>query len=140
MKTETCISNTDYRTIDGNYARTVIGYCQYYKGYVTAKQAKVHRCHLKHGGVCPRLQDMEGRHIRKVKTEQFYDKIVSRLDNLIGAVNKLTRTLEAMEKADAVRNTMMMELQDMHEYTAPMHFNAGGKVNDYAKEKEDMGP
>lgn len=110
---------TDYRTIDGNYARAVIGYCQYYKGYVTAKQAKVHRCHLKHGGVCPRLQNLEGRSIRKVKTEQFYDKIVSRLDNLIGAVNKLTRTLEAMEKAEQ---------------------RASEQVNNYAKEMEDMGP
>ena len=37
-----------------------------------------------------------------MKTEQFYDKIVSRLDNLIGAVNKLTRTLEAMQKKNDV--------------------------------------
>ena len=73
-----------------------------------------------------------------MKTEQFYDKIVSRLDNLIGAVNKLTRTLEAMEKADAVRNTMMMEMHDTHEYTVPMHFNAGGKVNDYADQLNEM--
>ena len=140
MKTETYTSDTDYYTIDHNYAKTVIGYCQYYKGYITAKQAKVHRCHLKHGGACPRLQNLEGRSIRKVKTEQFYDKTLSKLDKLIAAMNKLTRMVEAMEKADAVRNTVMMEMYDMHEYTVPMHFNAGGKVNDYAKEKEDMGP
>lgn len=109
MNMETYTSDTDYYTIDHNYAKTVIGYCQYYKGYITAKQAKVHRCHLKHGGACPRLQNLEGRSIRKVKTEQFYDKIVSRLDNLIGAVNKLTRTLEAVEKW---RNGMCISLTD----------------------------
>lgn len=99
----------NYRTIDGNYARTVIGYCQYHHGYVTAKQAKVHRCHLKHGGVCPRLQDMEGRHIRKVKTEVFYDKMLDRMDKMITAMNKLTRTLEAMQK---VKDGMIVSLTD----------------------------
>lgn len=134
MKTETYTSDTDYYTIDHNYARAVIGYCQYYKGYVTAKQAKVHRCHLKHGGVCPRLQNLEGRSIRKVKTEQFYDKIVSRLDNLIGAVNKLTRTLEAMEKW---RNGMCISLTDDG---IPNGLTQKTRMNNYAKEKEDMGP
>jgi hypothetical protein len=102
MKTETCISNTDYRTIDGNYAKAVIGYCQYHHGYVTSKQARTHRCHLKHGGVCPRLQDMEKRCIRKVKTEVFYDKMLDRMDKMITAMNKLTRTLEAMQKKNDV--------------------------------------
>lgn len=109
MKTETYTLGTDYRTIDGNYAKAVIGYCQYHRGYVTARQAKIHRCHLKHGGVCPRLQDMEGRHIRKVKTEVFYDKMLDRMDKMITAMNKLTRTLEAVEKW---RNGMCISLTD----------------------------
>ena len=129
---------TDYKTIDGNYARAVIGYCQYHQGYVTARQAKVHRCHLKHGGVCPRLQDMEGKCVRKVKTEVFYDKMLDRMDKMITAMNKLTRTIEAVEKADAIRNTMMMEMHDTHEYTVPMHFSTGGKVNNYADQLNEM--
>ena len=100
---------TDYKTIDGNYARTVIGYCQYHQGYVTARQAKVHRCHLKHGGVCPRLQDMEGKCVRKMKTEVFYDKMLDRMDKMITAMNKLTRTIEAVEEW---RNGMCINLTD----------------------------
>lgn len=102
----------DYRTIDGNYARSIIGYCQYHHGYVTARQARTHRCHLKHGGVCPRLQDMEGRHIRKVKTEVFYDKMLDRLDKMIVAMNKLTRTLEAVEKVEEQAAERMNKYSD----------------------------
>lgn len=116
----------DYYTIDHNYARAVIGYCQYYKGYVTARQARIHRCHLKHGGVCPRLQNLEGRSIRKVKTEQFYDKIVSRLDNLIGAVNKLTRVLEAMEKVE-FNKAMTISVTDENGNPIVLHKHAESK-------------
>ena len=134
MKTETYTSGTDYRTIDGNYAKTVIGYCQYYKGYITAKQAKIHRCHLKHGGACPRLQNLEGRSIRKVKTEVFYDKMLDRMDKMITAMNKLTRTIEAVEEW---RNGMCISLTDSG---ATLLSDAVDKMNNYAKEKEDMGP
>ena len=99
----------DYRTIDGNYAKAVIGYCQYHRGYVTSKQARTHRCHLKHGGVCPRLQDMEGKCVRKMKTEVFYDKMLDRMDKMITAMNKLTRTIEAVE---GWRNGMCISLTD----------------------------
>ena len=112
MKTETYTLGTDYRTIDGNYARAVIGYCQYHQGYVTARQAKIHRCHLKHGGVCPRLQDMEKRCIRKVKTEVFYDKMLDRMDKMIAAMNKLTRALEAIEKAEEQAAERMNKYSD----------------------------
>ena len=112
MKTETYTLGTDYRTIDGNYARTVIGYCQYHRGYVTARQAKIHRCHLKHGGVCPRLQDMEGKCVRKMKTEVFYDKMLDRMDKMIAAMNKLTRALEAIEKAEEQAAERMNKYSD----------------------------
>lgn len=128
MKTETCISNTDYRTIDGNYAKAVIGYCQYHRGYVTSKQAKVHRCHLKHGGVCPRLQDMEGRHIRKVKTEVFYDKMLDRMDKMITAMNKLTRTLEAIEKNGIGTTSLEAALREAQSMTAEEYLF--GKANE----------
>lgn len=116
----------DYRTIDGNYAKAVIGYCQYYKGYVTAKQAKVHRCHLKHGGACPRLQNLEGRSIRKVKTEQFYDKTLSKLDKLIAAMNKLTRMLEAMQKAE-FNKAMTISVTDENGNPVVLHKYAESK-------------
>ena len=34
----------DYRTIDGNHAKEIIGYCKSHKGYLTEKQLRVHRC------------------------------------------------------------------------------------------------
>lgn len=126
MKTETYTSDTDYYTIDHNYAKTVIGYCQYYKGYITAKQAKVHRCHLKHGGACPRLQNLEGRSIRKVKTEQFYDKTLSKLDKLIAAMNKLTRMVEAMQKAE-FNKAMTISVTDENGNPVVLHKYAESK-------------
>lgn len=76
----------------------------------------MHRCHLKHGGVCPRLQDMEGRHIRKVKTEQFYDKTLSKLDKLIAAVNKLTKMVEAMKKENDGMYISLTDGSKLHKY------------------------
>ncbi len=110
--------NDSYRTIDGNYARAVIGYCQYHRGYITSKQARTHRCHLKHGGVCPRLQDMEKRCIRKMKTEVFYDKMLDRMDKMITAMNKLTRTLEAIQKNGAETTTLEEALREARSMTA----------------------
>lgn len=81
---------------------------------------------------------MEGKCVRKMKTEVFYDKMLDRLDKMIVAMNKLTRTLEAVERADAVRNTMMMELHDTHEYTVPIHFSTGGKVHKYSDQLSEM--
>lgn len=116
----------DYRTIDGNYAKAVIGYCTYHRGYVTDKQAKIHRCHRKHGGTCGRLKNMKGEYIRKMKTDQFYDKVIDRLDKLIGAVNKLTRTLEAMQK---VKDGMIVSLTD----ASNVHLEAIDSDSHYGK-------
>lgn len=73
-----------------------------------------------------------------MKTEVFYDKMLDRMDKMITAMNKLAKTIEAMEKADAIRNTMMMEMHDTHEYTIPVHFSAGGNVNKYSDQLNEM--
>lgn len=44
-----------------------------------------------------------------MKTEVFYDKMLDRMDKMITAMNKLTRTLEAVEKW---RNGMCISLTD----------------------------
>ena len=116
----------DYRTIDGNYAKTVIGYCQYHRGYVTSKQARTHRCHLKHGGVCPRLTDMEGKCVRKMKTEVFYDKMLDRMDKMITAMNKLTRTIEAIEKVE-FNKAMTISVTDENGNPVVLHKHAESK-------------
>lgn len=61
-----------------------------------------------------------------MKTEQFYDKIVSRLDNLIGAVNKLTRVLEAMEKAE-FNKAMTISVTDENGNPVVLHKYAESK-------------
>lgn len=89
-----------FRSIDGNWILRPVGYCTYHRGYVSERQARVHKCHRKHGGTCGRLANMEGRLIKNMTQQQFYDKIVDRMDKLIVATNKLTKTLEAMQKRE----------------------------------------
>lgn len=88
-----------YQSIDGNGIRKPVGYCMYHKGYVSDRQAKVHRCFRKHGGTCPRLQNLEGRSIRKVKTEQFYDKVVDRLTKMETALIRMGKALENISRS-----------------------------------------
>lgn len=90
----------DYRTIDGNYAKAVQAYCTRYQGYVTFKQMRTHGCLRKHGGACSRLQDMKGGNIKRMTQTQFQDKIIDRMDKMIVAMNKLSKTLEAMQKSE----------------------------------------
>ena len=85
---------TEYRTIDGNWCRQPLFYCTRYKGYLTAKQMKVHHCQAKHGGMCGRLQKMKGECVRRMKTEVYYDKMIDRMDKLISALNKASRALD----------------------------------------------
>ena len=101
------VHDDSYKTIDGNYSKHVIGYCTYHRGYVSERQARVHKCHRKHGGTCGRLADMEGRLIKRMNQQQFYDKMISRMDKMIVAMNKLSKTLEAMQK-----DSKMMTLEE----------------------------
>ena len=107
----------DYRTIDGNYAKAVQSYCTRYQGYVTFKQMRTHGCLRKHGGACSRLQDMKGGNIKHMTQTQFQDKIIDRMDKMIVAMNKLVKTLEAMQKKNDVYivNTAANHAEDRSE-------------------------
>lgn len=67
---------------------------------------------------------MEGKCVRKMKTEVFYDKMLDRMDKMITAMNKLTRTLEAMQK-----NSKSLPEQDL---VVPMntHVHLEAKTTD----------
>ena len=84
----------EYKTLDGNWSVKVEGYCGYHKAYITEKQAKIHRCHAKHGGVCGRYQNMKGEYVRSMRQDAFYDKQIDKLTRIETALNKLVRTFE----------------------------------------------
>lgn len=96
---ETLTSDIDlYKSIDGNPIKNPVGYCVYHKGYVSDRQAKVHRCFRKHGGTCGRLKDMEGRNIRKMTSQQYYDKMVDRITKMETALIRMGKALENISK------------------------------------------
>ena len=98
---EICTSDTDYfRSIDGNWISKPVGYCTYHRGYVSERQARVHKCHRKHGGTCGRLANMEGRLIKRMNQQQFYDKMISRMDKMCASLDKIVRTIEAIQKRE----------------------------------------
>lgn len=85
----------EYKTLDGNWTvQKPSGYCSYHKAYITEKQAKIHRCHAKHGGVCGRYQNMKGEYVRSMRQDAFYDKQIDKLTRIETALNKLVRTFE----------------------------------------------
>ena len=48
----------------------------------------------KHGGICGRYQDMKGVYVRRMKAEQYYDKVADRLTKIESALNKMARAIE----------------------------------------------
>ena len=88
----------EYKTLDGNWSPFVIGYCAYHKKYITERQARVHRCHAKHGGTCHRFQNMEGVYVRKMKNEIFYDRMIDRLDKMNVSLSKMAKVMEKVSK------------------------------------------
>lgn len=84
----------EYKTLDGNWSVRVEAYCAYHKAYITEKQAKIHRCHAKHGGVCGRYQNMKGEYVRSMRQDSFYDKQIDKLTRIETALNKLVKTFE----------------------------------------------
>ena len=109
-----------FKSIDGNMIRNPVGYCTYHRGYVSQRQAMVHKCYRKHGGTCGRLTNMSGRRVRDMKTEQFYDKFLSRMDKMCGSLDKIARMLEAMQKADADSKKgciiSLTDAEEVHKY------------------------
>ena len=121
---EICTSDTDYfRSIDGNWISKPVGYCTYHRGYVSERQARVHKCHRKHGGTCGRLADMEGRLIKRMNQQQFYDKMISRMDKMCGSLEKIVRTLEAMQKVE-FNKAMTISVTDKNGNPVVLHKHA----------------
>ena len=89
-----------YASIDGNPLKNPTAYCTHYHGYLSERLIKVHRCRKKHGGACARLQNMKGENIRRMNQTQFFDRLIDRMDKMIVAMNKLSKTLEAMQKSN----------------------------------------
>ena len=50
--------NYEYQTIDLNWAKKPIAFCHYYKGYLTEKQIKIHKCEYKKYGFCYQLEPL----------------------------------------------------------------------------------
>ena len=124
---EICTSDTDYfRSIDGNWISKPVGYCTYHRGYVSERQAKVHKCHRKHGGTCGRLADMEGRLIKRMNQQQFYDKMISRMDKMCGSLDKIVRTIEAMQKVE-FNKAMTISVTDKNGSPVVLHKHAESK-------------
>ena len=98
-----------YTSIDGNPLKNPTAYCTHYHGYLSERLIKVHRCRKKHGGACARLQNMKGENIRRMNQTQFFDRLIDRMDKMIVAMNKLSKTLEAMQK---VKDGMIVSLTD----------------------------
>ena len=90
---------TEYRSIDGNWIKCPVGYCSRYKGYITEKQAKVHGCLKRHGGICGRFQTVKGEYVKRMNQQQFYDKMLSRMDKMATSLDKIARSLEAISKS-----------------------------------------
>lgn len=97
-----------YKSIDGNMIRNPVGYCTYHRGYVSQRQAMVHKCYRKHGGTCGRLTNMRGKRVRDMTQQQFYDKMISRMDKMCGSLNKIVGILEAIQKKHYA--------EEMHKY------------------------
>lgn len=100
----------EYRAIDGNWILRPIGWCQYHHGYLSEKQMKTHKCMSRHGGVCGRFQTMEGEYLRKMKSEQFYDRTIDRLTKMEATLNRISKSLEAISKSiDTKGNRIILD-------------------------------
>lgn len=70
---------------------------------------------------------MEGKCVRKVKTEVFYDKMLDRMDKMITAMNKLTKAIEAVEER---KNGMCISLTDNGPTLLNEHVHLEAKSSD----------
>ena len=84
----------EYLTLDRNWCTTPVGYCSYHRKYITEKQMKLHRCMVRHGGICHRFRTMKGENKRKMVQEKYYDRQLDQLKRIETALNKLVKTFE----------------------------------------------
>ena len=115
-----------YTSIDGNPLKNPTAYCTHYHGYLSERLIKVHRCRKKHGGACARLQNMKGENIRRMNQTQFFDRFIDRMDKMIVAMNKLSKTLEAMQKVE-FNKAMTISVTDKNGNPVVLHKHAEGK-------------
>ena len=84
----------EYLTLDRNWCTAPAGYCSYHRKYITEKQMKLHRCMVRHGGICHRFRTMKGENKRKMVQEKYYDRQLDQLKKIETALNKLVKTFE----------------------------------------------
>lgn len=89
-----------YESIDGNPLRCPVAYCTYYHGYLSENIIRVHRCRKKHGGACSRLQNMRGESVKQMRQDQYFDKMLTRLEKIETALNRIGRILGAMQQTN----------------------------------------
>ena len=125
----------EYLTLDHNWtSRIPKGYCAYHHKYITEKQMRLHRCMAKHGGICHRFKTMKGDGLKRMKTEQFYDKFLSRMDKICGSLDKIARMLEAIQKANEM-TPLDKALREAQSMTAEEYLF--GKVHKYANDEKE---
>ena len=88
-----------YRAIDGNWLKKPVGYCAYHHGYLTERLMRTHKCHKKHGGTCSKFHTMEGANVKRVNTQQYYDKHLDKLQKLEASINRVVRSLDRIATA-----------------------------------------
>jgi len=69
---------------------------------------------------------MEGRLIKRMNQQQFYDKMISRLDKMCASLDKIVRTLEAMQKVE-FNKAMTISVTDKNGDPVVLHKHAESK-------------
>lgn len=107
-----CDSMIDYyRSIDGNPIRNPVGYCTYHKGYISDRQAKTHKCYRKHSGICGRMMNLEGRYVKSMNQQQYFDKMVDRITKMESDLIRMYKALDNISKT--------LDMMSKHEETMP---------------------
>lgn len=89
----------EYRVIDGNYTnRRPVGYCRYYKGYLTSKLVKLHRCDKR---VCKRLCKYEHSYWEEEENKRKRKREMKRLKKN-RQINKIPLTLHRRDHMNEV--------------------------------------
>jgi len=87
------------RLIDGNYTnRTPVGYCRYYKGYLTSKLVKLHKCDKRD---CKRLCKYDHPYWKEEENKRKRKKEIKRLKKQ-GQITKMPLTVHRRDHMNAV--------------------------------------
>jgi hypothetical protein len=69
---------------------------------------------------------MKGENIRRMNQTQFFDRLIDRMDKMIVAMNKLSKTLEAMQKVE-FNKAMTISVTDKNGDPVVLHKHAENK-------------